>query len=71
MTETSKKVKRSPIPWWGWVLIGLAALLALPTLFSDNPVPILTSIGESLWSIGDSLWFFIREGLKTMGLLEG
>ncbi len=61
MTEPSKKGKPPPIPWWGWVLIGLAALLALPTLVSDDPLPTLTSIGESLWSIGENLWFFARD----------
>ena len=55
MTEPSKKGKPPPIPWWGWVLIGVAALLALPTLVSDDPLPTLTSIGESLWFFAGEL----------------
>lgn len=71
MAESSKKGKPATIPWWGWVLIGIGAVLALPTLLSDDPFPTLTSIGESLSSIGENLWFFIREGLKGVGLIEG
>jgi hypothetical protein len=59
MSEPSKKGKPPPVPWWA--LIGLAALLALPTLVSDEPFPTLTSIGESLWSIGENLWCFARD----------
>lgn len=71
MAESSKKVKPTPVPWWGWVLIVIGAALALPTLVSDVPFPALTSIAESLSSIGKNLWFFIREGLKGVGLIEG
>jgi hypothetical protein len=46
------------------VLIGVADLLALPKLVSDDPFPTLNSTGESLW-------FFIREGLKSLGPIEG
>jgi len=42
MTEPSENAKRSSVklPWWGWVLVGVATLLALPSLFSEDPLGI-------------------------------
>ena len=66
MTDLDKKPKGGSVqlPWWGWVLVGLAILLALPSLFSEDPLGIGETYGE-LWadlqSIGENLWFFARE----------
>ena len=75
MTEPREKAKGSSVklPWWGWVLVGLGVLLALPSLFSEDPLGIGETYGglwEDLKSIGENLWFFIREGLKAMGFIE-
>jgi hypothetical protein len=75
MSEPSEKPKGSSVklPWWGWVLVGVAVLLTLPSLFSDDPLGIQETYG-GLWtdlqSIGENIWFFIREGLKAMGFIE-
>jgi hypothetical protein len=75
MTEPSKNAKRSSVklPWWGWVLVGVATLLALPSLFSEDPLGIQETYG-GLWadlqSIGENIWFFTREGLKAVGFIE-
>jgi hypothetical protein len=75
MSEPSEKPKGSSVklPWWGWVLVGVAVLLTLPSLFSEDPLGIQETYGE-LWedlqSIGENIWFFIREGLKAVGFIE-
>ena len=55
------------------MLVGLGVLLALPSLFSEDPLGIGETYGglwEDLKSIGENLWFFLREGLKAMGFIE-
>ena len=75
MTELREKAKGSSVklPWWGWVLVGLGVLLALPSLFSEDPLGIGETYGglwEDLKSIGENLWFFIREGIRAVGFIE-
>ena len=75
MTEPREKAKGSSVkpPRWGWVLVGLGVLLALPSLFSEDPLGIGETYGglwEDLKSIGENLWFFIREGIRAVGFIE-
>jgi hypothetical protein len=75
MTEPREKAKGSSVklPWWGWVLVGLGVLLALPSLFSEDPLGIGETYGglwEDLKSIGENLWFFTREGIRAVGFIE-
>jgi hypothetical protein len=76
MSEPKKKPKRNSVklPWWGWVLVGLATVfIVYPSLFSEDPLGIGETYG-GLWgdlqSIGESLWFFAGElasGFKGPG----
>ena len=55
------------------MLVGLGVLLALPSLFSEDPLGIGETYGglwEDLKSIGENLWFFIREGIRAVGFIE-
>jgi hypothetical protein len=75
MKDPSKKARKSSVklPWWGWVLVGLSVLLALPSLFSEDPLVLGETYGglwESTQSIGEDLWFFIREGLNAIGFIR-
>ncbi|MCF8550337.1 MAG: hypothetical protein K9G09_05545 [Pontimonas sp.] len=67
MADLNKKPKRSRVklPWWGWVLVGLAVVfIVLPSLFSEDPLGIGETYG-GLWGdlqrIGEALWFFAGE----------
>lgn len=66
MAELSENTKSQSVkfPWWGWVLVGIAVVLALPSLFSDDPLGVradLTATWQALQSIGEDLWFFASE----------
>ena len=58
MGELSENTKSQSVkfPWWGWVLVGIAVVLALPSLFSDDPLGLGEEYGglwQDLQSIGE------------------